>query len=365
MLLVFATRELEPEAALEFLETGRTARPLRINWHRYYQNVAELVTPASELISQYRQLHEAEPDNPDMTYLLGRIVEDPDEALALFVDASKGAEPSAYAFHALAYHWAIRGSFEKALGYERKARALNPEVLSFIAMEENLLLATRRYDELIDRRLLEISDSGLSLRRAMALLFTYGWAGRATAATDFVQEMVAGVSPEDVDRTSVATLQAAFEEGARNVAAYAEECDKVGIPEWRYRAAVARGDYERAAFLLDSLESRYYESNLLLYTLARQSGKQELARTRLDQALRQLHDGSHHDRAVAAWFETGASPPSMDDLYRVDRSIEGLVVMMAALGVYHEQAKLLFFEEARKLNFDPTFPGLILDAILK
>src|SRR5205823_12317242 len=102
-------------------------RPLRIEWHRRYQNLVQVEQPTYDLVGEYRALSTKSPDDALMTYLLARIIDERDEATALFRKAADAPKPCAYASYALSYDAMNTGDFEQALVRARAARKIDAE----------------------------------------------------------------------------------------------------------------------------------------------------------------------------------------------------------------------------------------------
>src|SRR5205823_4616390 len=125
-------------------------RPIRIEWHRLYQQTIETQQPTYDLSGEYRRMLQAEPQNPALQYLLGRTLDDREQAVAMFRQAAASSPPYAYALYALAYDQMSEAHFQKALEYVRQARANDERNIVFRFAEIEALEALGQYDEAVE-----------------------------------------------------------------------------------------------------------------------------------------------------------------------------------------------------------------------
>ncbi|MBO0698852.1 MAG: hypothetical protein J2P46_10690, partial [Zavarzinella sp.] len=125
MALTVLASTIPPAEAIEFLRPGLAVRPVRVEWHRTYQYLVEVVDPAKDLRPEYRKLIEETKRAPDAVYLLARL-EDGPEADKLYAEAANANPPSGQACGGLSYRHLARGEFAEAVRWATKARDLNP-----------------------------------------------------------------------------------------------------------------------------------------------------------------------------------------------------------------------------------------------
>lgn len=364
-LLHLALRLAEPNESIDFLETRLDERPILVDWHRAYQGLVEDVRPDRDLESEYRRLVEAEPQNKNLQYLLGRVTSDRSQALRQYGAASSGSNPSAYAFHALAYDALIRGRFDRALEFERKAVETNPNKGLFMAFERDALLASGRIEELIERDESALRADGATSALAVSLLKLYGIRGDTAKAAEFVSEYLA--QPEEYDdestRSWAAGLLSSYPEGAQEADEYARLAMLAGGPEWLFRAAAAKGELHEAMRILDEDPPEVGDPNLLLYAMASHQGDVEAANNRLGLSL-QAMEGNWAERMGRAFLVEGAKMPSVEEVYDSSSSND-LPLRFLALGYRHPENRDVYFAAARRLAYDPTFPGFVVSEILE
>lgn len=353
----------EPSEVIAFLETRLDERPVLVSWHRYYQSVSMNWDPERDLESVYRALLEEETENADLTYLLARVTSDPKRALALYEDGMRADEPSAFAFHGAAYYYMTQSEYARALSLERKAVEMAPQSALLTGFEEDLLLATGQIDELIGRREAEAENDGFDEETAGSLLFLYAIRGDTASAGQLIREYVG--MPEDYEdesaRAAAAAVLSRQAEGSRDLSAYARLAAQVAEPEWQYEAATARGDLDVAGSLIDDDWAGAAMQHLLLYVMASSRNEHEAAAEQLREALQVLGKSSTYDPHLADWLSADGSPPSLDAVYRSTISYSHYPVVLAALAFRHPGSRGRYLQSARRANYDPSFPGLLLD----
>ena len=227
-------------------------------------------------------------------------------------------------------------------------------------------MAMGRFDELIDRRLSTLESEGISESLASSMLFLYGIKGDTTAAGQFIRDYLG--QPEEYEdetgRKRTAAILSYYEEGARKLDAYARLCEMVGEPGWLYRAAVAKRDWNRATSLIDDELPQAPLQHLLLYVMASYEKNSAMAKEQLEQAVHLLKQQSKGERQLAKWLADGGNEPDLEQVYEISLSPAQYPVVLTALGFRFPERRRVFRVAARKANYDPSFPGLVLDEVL-
>lgn len=368
-LLALLASVWEPAEMIAFLKTGLSHRPVLVEWHRYYQQLAGKAEPDRDLTSHYTQLLEADPSNRDLAYLLGRLYDDPQASLRMMQRAVQPPGSSAHAHHAIAWYYTNRGQFEEALDFEQKALRIMPDKSAFRLLEEELLLATGKHDELIARRRSEIAanhrdqDTALSLNSLFALTGRKEESKQLTSAYLESLKGLDGYSEEYAARIT-ALFEATYAQGERDSKSFARHSERIGEGEWLYYAAVVNRDLTKAADILSKTQSSSYLENLLLYVLAMQDGRAAFAGVHLKEAINALEKGSVRERQAALWFGESGTAPALYEVYKLGTWPRDTRILLTALGARFPRMKDVYFTSARKMNYDPAFPGIVLDSIL-
>lgn len=104
-----------PEDNLTWLASHLGATPLRLEWHRSYQDLAGGHLDYETVRDYYRKLLESNPANPAYAYLLGRIQSGHAEARQLYQRSIQGEKPFHQGTYALCLIEAEKGNFAGAL----------------------------------------------------------------------------------------------------------------------------------------------------------------------------------------------------------------------------------------------------------
>ncbi len=156
---------LPAKDAIEVVKPRLADRPIRVDWHRWHQWLNETENPSIDMRPEYRRLVEETKRSPGAVYLLGRL-EDGLAGEKLYLEAANGNPPSAQACGSLSYRYLVRGDFDRALTWAKKAVSLRPNDVVQRSSYLDALLAAGKYRELIveagkdppNGRLLSISN---------------------------------------------------------------------------------------------------------------------------------------------------------------------------------------------------------------
>jgi hypothetical protein len=100
-----------------------------------------------------------------------------------------------------------------------------------------------------------------------------------------------------------------------------------------------------------------------LYLSAKAFGNESAAQKHLTAAIDALEKGDYDDKTVAAALKGSPTIPAKD-LVRMRESVERKVITLAALGLVDAPNREMYFSMARKLNFEPTFPHLLVEKVV-
>ena len=142
----YAVQFLSPQLAVNLLEPQLEKRLDNVNYHRYYQGVAESVYTPAELLERYEGYQSQYPDNSDLLYLVGRITPDLEKANALYRHAFESPEPSAWAVWAYTYNMLNNAQFEEALQFSLPWVSKFPDNPLIAGVESRVAMATKQYD---------------------------------------------------------------------------------------------------------------------------------------------------------------------------------------------------------------------------
>lgn len=355
---------VEPDRLLALLKQGIALRPVRIDWHRSYQQAMELQHPEYDLISEYTRLMDANPEIPAFAYLLGRITKDSRTAKNFFLKSEQGADPIGYGYHALAYRHLCSGDFSEAVEYGSKALAVRPDDIFEYAFTR-ALEATGRYGDLLERirqsRQEDPLNATLLVREAGYLLL----AGQGAEANALVEQFVTQVrkdAGEEVTARIEAYAEAELAYRRGDTAGYLHYWENSQSPHWPLHEALMNGQIDDAVKLMDSTQYNWLDW-LLVYSAAMKAGKPDAVAELLARTIRKLETGDSDDNLAAAMLK-GDPALTLKELPALQLRPELKRVLAVALGYRFPTARETCFGIARIHNYPQEFPRHILIALM-
>jgi tetratricopeptide (TPR) repeat protein len=362
---------LDHDEQLGFLRDHLADRPVRVELHRVYQQVAEAHRPDHDLVAEYKAMLDKEPGNAALTYLLARVTEPPAVAQPLFRKAAEANPPCAHALYALSADAFRDGDFARALEQVRAARKLNPNHPQFVTAEADALEAmgdTAGYLALVrSRETHDGRDLGFVADEARMLVRT-GQAEQAKQRCElFVSEFSRTLSsdPDAISETR-AWLDSGVAYAKGDLAAFEAALKDLKDPDAKFRVAVTRGDVAAAeSALKESEEGGAGDETgpLILAVAAANAHNQSIAERAWGLAIERMKHGTRTDRAVAAAVEKG-QPPSDEMLRAWAGQPAQRCLLYTALGTKFPQRRDAYFAAARKFNYANVFPQRLLAAAM-
>ncbi|MEM0915026.1 MAG: hypothetical protein AAGK09_10500 [Planctomycetota bacterium] len=336
-------------------------RPVLVEVHRIYQNMAEVNEPQRDLEAEYAALLDVEPQNADLLYLAGRIESEPAEATALFERGMAAPTPSGYAFHGRAYQQMVRGDFTGAWGLCQRAQELLPvedhpalaslgDSVRFAGADRPGLLAD------LQRQIDEEPLNGFPVDRAIHLLHAMDRPVDARAMDrEYLARLAADETVEQADVAYWATqFAAAHAIAAGDLPGYAAIAEQDAVDErMPIDLAMALGEWHEAADRLRDTELGTAQDWLLIYAGATQADLPSLAAEAMEEARTRLAAGRSEDRALAAWC--GGDPIPRDVASRLVGDSAELAKVYVALAALEPGRANEFNGMARRHNYDPWF----------
>ncbi|WP_145444482.1 hypothetical protein [Mucisphaera calidilacus] len=356
----------------EFLRLAQThleARPVLVEWHRAYQTYIESTQPEVDLVAEYRQRHEAEPDNPDLIYLYARTINDHEHA-AQRVERGLARHPDhPYLNHARAFRLKLMGYFASALeANDRSTRAM-PNNSTFANLAYDLKLACGHYEQLIaetEARLYE-NDYDFDLtRQHVALLAASGQEREAERVIARFQRDLRRLNPEIEPETATTLtneLTLAMHEARGDLDAYAELSHASEDENYAYVNALIDRDWDTALNLLEQgiVEDSAFE-RLLLFVLMRDAGQNERAESQLNRAKVFMRDAGSDGQELADLLESSVRLPNGVEL-RVTFGYERLQLTYLALAQTHPRQAEWLRKQAHKHSYMNDFTSMILSSL--
>jgi tetratricopeptide (TPR) repeat protein len=358
------SQALSKEESVAYYKPLLAVRPLRMQWHRAYQETMQRSGGEEPVRAEYAQMLAAEPQNKDLNYLSSRVEPDPEKMLALLQASATGESPSAYGLYSLGLYEAELGRFDSAATYLQQARALMPAAPEVTFAYVDALAAAENYPQAL--QVLQKADAE-------------PWPVCLQAYMDEINVFCRTNKPQQVEETiqkaesrfkqmgAKASLEIASQ--LRRIAAYCQSGQRFSMPaalindaDSRFVAAVSKHDIQAAeAALIEEKDSTGTAgSHLALYiaaTLERQTGS---AQTHLAAARKLLNEGDHEDRSYAAALG-GDGSMKPEALLKLRCGIEEKRLRLAALALSDPANAGAYAELGRKLNYDLRFPHLLIE----
>ncbi|MBN2712141.1 MAG: hypothetical protein JXR97_06850, partial [Planctomycetes bacterium] len=353
---------LQASEYLELLKSGLGRRPVLIPWHRNYQSLVEKSDPAHDLEGEYAKLLEKEPGNADLTYLLGRVTEDPQKSRELFRKANGPKENHPYATNALAFAELAAGNFPAALGLASKAVKLKPQEKSFLDNEWQAMLASGMKKELLARNLEQRKSNPGDFGLISSHIVLTGGSKESKQLIDiFTRDNPQGFDEKTLKFVNNLMLSAYYY-AKGDLDNYARHTIETNI-NLAFTAHFATGKYEEAEGDLiktgDTARNR-----ALLYIAFADAGMKDKAEKQLA-GIDEKGAGDTMDTRRLASMLLADSAPSPEAVAMVPVMPGDKRVYLTALGLRFPEQKDKYFSLAKKLNYEPVFPYLFLNRILK
>jgi tetratricopeptide (TPR) repeat protein len=356
----------------DYLAEGLKKRPIRIEWHRNYQDACRMTGREVEAEAEYRKMLETDPRDSTLLYLTGRIVADPKQQQRLFEQSAEADPQNAYPRYALAYDYSLVGDFSKALPLAKEACRIKPEHPHMELLLFEVRFALKEYATM-ERELKEqLNASPLNMtvmERLMQIQAAQGALDRAretqhSYAEAFSKSELAKISGNFADITEQTLLllhylendmQAILNEspGSQNAIHAAAE---------KFIAHLELGKIvEAEADLAGSRESseKFPSQSALLLSLAwSRKGNAEKADVWRDKALETMKAGSDEEKRAASILEQKKGDLEGTNGLSFDMTFKS--VWLAALADVSEEHRGELLDLAEKLNVNTYFPHRFL-----
>lgn len=367
-VLLAISRSLKPEVTLALLETRLDERPLRIEWHRYYQNLAERLHPELDLRAHYAALAAREPAEGAFHYLIGRIEPDSADARRSYERALAADHPCAHAHIGLGYLDNACGRFADALAHYDLAIQAGLKNETVLANRRDMLMALHRNDELLAdirlRRTANPRSLALAAEEIQAVLAT-------TPKPDAVRKIEeAALARNSADATAEdkqsmrAYLDATAAYALGDETSFANEAGKLKGPVYAFQTAVSRRDHRSAQLALKSTPQPPANYLLILHLVARQAADEPAAQTYWTQAIEALGREGYTEKLVAEQL-AGKAPLNAEWIHSASLPVLQKSLIFTSLGLQHPDQRETFHAWADQYNYSPDFPRLLIKSVIQ
>ncbi len=346
-----------------FIAEGIEEVPLRIEWHRVAEYLAKDPAEHDALRKRYRQMLQANPNDADALYLLGRM-ETHSVAVELF-DRAIAADPSSpYSWQAKAYLYHQEGDFAAAKAAYEKAierRPDDPQIRSrldevrfalgeFAALEKEVRTAQLQNPQLLASHV-----------QFLRVLVAQGKDAEARrASSDYVSLIGASGENAEFTQDTICAADTALHYLLQDFAGLLSDADATNQPHSaariRYQAQLELGDIKGAEASLAECEvSRAEAFDALRIGIGwGLLGESARASQWLDRARVKLEQGNEDERSGAALLRS-APEVSWVDVQELDIEPKDKVVLLIALAQQQPPEKRsVLLKLARRLNYALT-----------
>ena len=364
--LALLYQHIKGEKLIEALRERLSDRPLRVEWHRFYQSAVEKERPDYDLAAEYRKLLDASPSDSALMYLYGRVLPDRRQMMDLFLRASQGPSPCEFALYALARDDLDDADFDKTLQHVRAARKIDAKNPQFAWIECEALEGLGKFDEEIAviRAMEEHEvDDVFHVSNEVRLMVRKGDAKGAKERIESFCQEVARLTDNSQQTMDVARnmLEAAYYDSRGDMAEYQKCLTRQDTPEARARLALLNGKYDEAEKALADVEPE--TGNYALLAALAQGKSPAVSQRAWKKVVELLGQGTREDRKLSQEL-TKDKPPDPAVLRGWSGKPSERCIMLTALGMRYPQERDNYFRQARKLNYATGFPQRLIEQLL-
>jgi tetratricopeptide (TPR) repeat protein len=352
------------ESREKFLESHLSDKPVKVQWHRQYQNQFELQNHGvdakakrASLIAKYDGLLKQSPKEAVLLYLRGRLEFDVRTMTPLIDQALEIDSKQPNILAAKGYGFLVQGQTAEALQWYQKASAVSPNDAEII---EGLRQAQAAAKDFADLEKSLRTDKGLApdhLNDNLALCLMLIATGRSPEAEQRYQTYMTEMQKKllAVPQASSALLRSfelpyLYAKGDFVALAARAQEEK----DFKFVAAMEQGqlvDLEQQATL--PMDLPYW--HLCRSIVARQLGNEAQAEASKTTAITML-EGQGGDEARAAELLRQGPNVNWDDLENLIEQPANKKVLLVVLAQEAKDHKSEYLDLAEKLNFDLSFP---------
>ncbi len=351
-----------PKRAEEVLRAGLQRRPVKISWHRIYQNLHRGREWNTWLAVEYDEMLKAEPKNSALLYLRGRIASGPGESEQWFAKARDADPKNPYPHFALGFHRAAVGDWAGARPMYARAVELAPAGAEFSEALFGCRLALQEYEPLEKELRAKLASQPRDFQTASHLVDVLAAQERSTEAAGVLttySKQVQSLGAENARLLTLA-LRRQFLYSSGDFAALAREAASDRTPAGRnalFTAQVELGKVAEAERVHPIDEPKNSDPfHFIAMSLAWiAAGDSKKADPWLQRGLQLLAAGSGDEARAVALFGPDAVPTA-EQLQALGLHPKGKAILLAALGLLKPEQRKMLHAEARRLNVDRSYP---------
>lgn len=355
-----------PDELAAFIRPTLTERPIRLAWHRLYQNAMSAANKGKEVDREYRAMLAQAPNDKTLAYLAARAAIEPDRFLELSHQATTGEAPCPWAFFSLCRYYLGAAQTHDAATNGLRAIELMPENKEFRYWAERALVADGQYEKAMP---LLTMDAGAPFPECAAAISEQAYVYTLQKKQADAQLLCMGLRPrlDAMEPTTadqlVQRLESSVDYCSGSISHFLEAMAKSPDADDRLAAHLTSNNVSGAEADLRQIKKPTSQQHLLLYIAATRQNRTDVARPQLQAAIELLATGHYEERAFASALG-GKSETPLGDLLRTRVDAAEKRVLLTALALAHPSARQPCFELARKLNYDKRYPHLLLQCVL-
>ena len=360
---------IEAEEYFDLIRPRLDRTPVDVPLHETYQGFMKDSFPVHDLKAEYQDLLDRNPESGDLHYLLARLIDDYKESNSLLVKSVKGESPSYHGAMEIARRLLVRGQFDEAYRYARPAmKALGEENERYHLLWEDILLSQGRVGEYITRVEESLDAEAWTYEeRASNVIVLLARQNRLEEARDLARKVESilrsSYSPEYAEYYG-GYMEALMSYGQGEWLAYLRKMEDLDGSGEDYEFLMQTGDLREAWDMMEYWGDGWGVDYLLLYALATSAGQSVVAKDGLRVGLENLDwEGGPSAKAAAEIFRRGKAP-SQEEILALDLLPQDKRVVVTALGLYYPEARDDAFALARRLNYSPLHPHVLIERIV-
>ncbi len=356
-LLYWLSTQIAPDEFIAFVETRLDERPLLVEWHRAYQSEMEKAHPETDLRPRYRKLVADTGGSADAVYLLGRADPDVDEAEKLYRQAASAEPPSGYACYSLGYRAMSEARFADACHWLEKAMRLLADKSMAQQLYDEALLANGDFNPLLDALKAKLHLPGRGTAARLGIMRVHAIRGDKAAARDALEQAVQLYPPPDrAEAQNTYELWLCCWLG--DVDGYLQSAGDKPL----FEAAFLRGQFQRAADLVNANDAEAVTHHGLLYLQAARSSDKQAADVQWQALLADLKKEGRDERLLADYL-SGQKPLVAPGPERLPIEAGKKRVLLAVLAQRHPDRAGELLTTAKKLDYQHDAISLCLSKL--
>ncbi len=318
-LLIHAIKGEDRDFITTFFRRNLAVSPALIPWHLYYQNYVMCTQSNHTLIEEYTARLKKYPNEPEASYLLGRLMSNPEVARKFFTFSEREEGMKGQGYHLIANDYFCRGLFQEALSYSDKTLNKNPGHVEFNVLHEQILLALRKYGELLN---LENNLSNYSDEKKVLYLTCAGFHKEAEAA-------ITSFSGASATRRS--ELNAIRFYAVGNMTDYVLALIETDHQTATFQQFMHQNNILEANRVLTADENHLWSDHLVLYCGAKISKLESIAQLHLNRAILELDQQYIYNIRMRSMLETEQAP-TVEEIKTLQVSAIEKALLCATLG---------------------------------